>query len=102
MIFTKIYMVTKENPLYQKVADALDIVLENRELAEQIRRQWEAEATRKRLEKEQRQREAEYQQRIAKYQQLDAEYQQREARNQQREAVLKAKLAQFEAEQANH
>lgn len=74
MIFTKIYMVTKENPLYQKVADALDIVLENRELAEQIRRQWEAEATRKRLEKEQR----------------------------QREAVLKAKLAQFEAEQANH
>lgn len=113
------YMIAKEDILFQKVADALYLISENRELAEQIRRQWEAEATRKRLEEEQRQREAEYQQRIAQDQQRIAEYQQREAQDQQRiaeyqqreaqdrqliaeyqqrEAALKAKLAQFEAE----
>ena len=98
-------MIAKEDILFQKVADALYLISENRELAEQIRRQWEAEATRKRLEEEWRQREAEYQQRIAQDQQRIAEYQQREAQDrqliaeyQQREAALKAKLAQFEAE----
>ena len=101
------YMIAKEDILFQKVADALYLISENRELAEQIRRQWEAEATRKRLEEEWRQREAEYQQRIAEYQQCKtqdqqriAEYQQREAEYLQREAALKAKLAQFETEQA--
>lgn len=117
------YMIAKEDVLFQKVADALYIVLENRELAEQIRRQWEAEATKKRLEEEQRQREAEYQQREVEYKQREAEYKRQKAEDQQliaqnkrriaehqqriaalesERAALKDKLAQFESEQINH
>lgn len=88
------YMIAKEDVLFQKVADALYIVLENRELAEQIRRQWEAEATKKRLEEEQRQREAEYQQREVEYKQREAEYKRQKAEDQQLIAQNEQRIAQ--------
>lgn len=48
-------MLAEKDPLFEKVSDALYIVLENKMLADQIRRQWEAEADEKRRkENEQR------------------------------------------------
>lgn len=73
------HMLAEKDPLFEKVSDALYIVLENRELAEQIRRKWEAEAARKRMAEEQRR--------------VLEERNRLETEN----SALKAKLAQLEA-----
>ena len=109
-------MLAEKDTLFKTVSDALYIVLENKDLADQIRRQWEYEAIEKRRkelaqrrdalmqrrEKRIQKREAECQQREAAQQQREAAQQQREAEQQQREATQQQREAeqqQREAEQ---
>lgn len=107
-------MLAEKDTLFKTVSDALYIVLENKDLADQIRRQWENEAIEKRQKELAQRRDALMQRREERMQKREAEFQQREAAQRQREAdfqqrqsvleaensALKTKLEKLEAEQA--
>lgn len=98
-------MLAKEDILFEKVADALYLLAENPEIAEQVRRRDEAAAREKRREAEQKRLKAERKRLEARQKRLEAEQAQLAQENAKKDAeinALRAKLAQLEADRAGN
>ncbi|MCM1105059.1 MAG: Rpn family recombination-promoting nuclease/putative transposase [Clostridium sp.] len=71
-------MLAKEDILFQKVSDAIYLLSENREVAEQCRRRMEAEAIEKRRQEREAEREKKYAEQEKKYAEQEKKYAEQE------------------------